>query len=72
MFAEGDKGYVLTPSNVDTNGAYLIDRNHKYFGPILNYLRSGQLILDSHVNPEGKKIQNLTFLSYLKSAMQPG
>uniref|UniRef100_A0A1B6MF92 KHA domain-containing protein n=1 Tax=Graphocephala atropunctata TaxID=36148 RepID=A0A1B6MF92_9HEMI len=53
MFAEGDSGYLMTPSNVDTNGAYLIDRSPMYFEPILNYLRNGQLIIDSSVNPEG-------------------
>lgn len=53
MFAEGDSGYLMTPSNVDTNGAYLIDRSPTYFEPILNYLRNGQLIIDSTVNPEG-------------------
>jgi hypothetical protein len=54
MFAEGDNGYIMTPSNVDKNGAYLIDRSPTYFEPILNYLRNGQLIFDSNVNPEGR------------------
>lgn len=53
MFAENDSGYNFTPSNVDCNGAYLIDRSPNYFEPILNYLRNGNLIYDSHVNPEG-------------------
>lgn len=53
MFAEGDSGYLMTPSNVDTNGAYLIDRSPTYFEPILNYLRNGQLVYDTNVNPEG-------------------
>ncbi|KAL1137866.1 hypothetical protein AAG570_009562 [Ranatra chinensis] len=53
MFAEGDGGYLMTPSNVDSNGAYLIDRSPTYFEPILNYLRNGQLIFDNTVNPEG-------------------
>lgn len=53
MFAEDDIGYFFTPSNVDTTGAYLIDRSPTYFEPILNYLRNGQLIYDSFVNPEG-------------------
>lgn len=53
MFAEGESGYLMTPSNVDSNGAYLIDRSPTYFEPILNYLRNGQLIFDTHVNPEG-------------------
>jgi hypothetical protein len=54
MFAEGDNGYIMTPSNVDKNGAYLIDRSPTYFEPILNYLRNGQLIFDNNVNPEGR------------------
>jgi hypothetical protein len=54
MFAEGDDGYIMTPSNVDKNGAYLIDRSPTYFEPILNYLRNGQLIFDNNVNPEGR------------------
>ncbi|GLV44482.1 uncharacterized protein CBL_10286 [Carabus blaptoides fortunei] len=53
MFAEDDLGYFFTPSNVDTSGAYLIDRSPTYFEPILNYLRNGQLIYDNFVNPEG-------------------
>jgi hypothetical protein len=54
MFAEGDNGFIMTPSNVDKNGAYLIDRSPTYFEPILNYLRNGQLIFDNSVNPEGR------------------
>jgi len=53
MFAEGEDGFIMTPSNVDKNGAYLIDRSPTYFEPILNYLRNGQLIFDNSVNPEG-------------------
>ncbi|KAL9654239.1 hypothetical protein ABK040_010271 [Willaertia magna] len=32
---------------------YLIDRNPKYFEPILNYLRTGELILDNNINIHG-------------------
>ncbi|XP_034254318.1 BTB/POZ domain-containing protein KCTD9 [Thrips palmi] len=53
MFAEGENGYLMTPSNVDHKGAYLIDRSPTYFEPILNYLRNGRLIFDTYVNPEG-------------------
>lgn len=53
MFAEGENGYLMTPSNVDHKGAYLIDRSPTYFEPILNYLRNGRLIFDTNVNPEG-------------------
>lgn len=53
MFAEDSGGYFFSPSALDKNGAYLIDRSPKYFEPLLNYLRIGQLIYDNNVNPEG-------------------
>ncbi|PSN30952.1 BTB/POZ domain-containing protein KCTD9 [Blattella germanica] len=62
MFAEGDNGFIMTPSNVDKNGAYLIDRSPTYFEPILNYLRNGQLIFDNNVNPEESLIPQLESL----------
>jgi methenyltetrahydromethanopterin cyclohydrolase len=34
-------------------GAYLIDRSPEYFEPILNYLRTGTIVLDDGVNVEG-------------------
>lgn len=43
----------MAASRRDSNGAYLIDRSPTYFEPILNYLRTGSLILDANVNPEG-------------------
>lgn len=53
MFSQDNNGYLFTPSSIDKNGAYLIDRSPTYFEPILNYLRCGQLIYDKNVNPEG-------------------
>ncbi|KAK6632834.1 hypothetical protein RUM43_012573 [Polyplax serrata] len=53
MFAQDDDSYLMTPSDLDENGAYLIDRSPTYFEPILNYLRNGQLIFDKNVNPAG-------------------
>lgn len=53
MFSEDSNGYLFTPSSIDKNGAYLIDRSPTYFEPILNYLRCGQLVYDKNVNPEG-------------------
>ncbi|XP_033123824.1 BTB/POZ domain-containing protein KCTD9-like isoform X2 [Anneissia japonica] len=40
-------------SAVDSEAAFLIDRSPKYFEPILNYLRHGQLILDADISPRG-------------------
>ena len=49
MFAE-DR--LLAPCHMEEN-AYLIDRSPKYFEPLLHYLRSGKIIIDPNINPEG-------------------
>eukprot|EP00090_Calanus_glacialis_P000902 TRINITY_DN10648_c0_g1_i1.p1 TRINITY_DN10648_c0_g1~~TRINITY_DN10648_c0_g1_i1.p1 ORF type:complete len:318 (-),score=112.56 TRINITY_DN10648_c0_g1_i1:68-1021(-) len=51
MFASQEQS--MMPSSQDSTGAFCIDRSPKYFEPILNYLRTGNLIIDPNVNPEG-------------------
>ncbi|XP_057340893.1 BTB/POZ domain-containing protein KCTD9 [Microplitis mediator] len=55
MFMEKDDSdeFRIPPSKQDSNGAFLIDRSSAYFEPILNYLRHGQLILDTNISAAG-------------------
>mmetsp|Transcript_5076 Transcript_5076/g.8724 ORF Transcript_5076/g.8724 Transcript_5076/m.8724 type:complete len:307 (-) Transcript_5076:182-1102(-) len=46
----GDSGWT---SAIDESGAYLIDREARYFRPLLNFLRDGVLLIDPDTCPEG-------------------
>lgn len=40
------------PSPVDSKGYYFIDRDGKYFAPILEYLRTGDIVIPHHMSKE--------------------
>ena len=50
MFSSHAKGRI--PANQDVNGAFFIDRCPKYFGIILNFMRSGKLETGANIDQE--------------------
>ena len=43
----------FSPGDKDELGAYMIDRTPEYFKPILNYLRTKELIMDQNISKNG-------------------
>ena len=50
MFNNDDQ---MTPALKDEHGNYFLDRSPKYFEVVLDYLRSGEILIDSGINPRG-------------------
>ena len=43
----------MNPGERDLDGAIVIDRSPDYFKPILNYFRTGEIIIDPSISAEG-------------------
>jgi len=55
LMFQKDSPFLLARDLSHPMNPYLLDRNPKYFEPILNYLRTGgeQLVIDNDINPRG-------------------
>ena len=53
MLAKMFSGEFAKKGAKDEQGAYMIDRNPDYFQPILNYLRTRELVIDPRISMKG-------------------
>jgi len=67
-----DSPYHLPRDLQAPDQPYLFDRNPKYFEPILNYLRTGEIIFDNNINPKGILMEAKYFnIQGMIEALQP-
>lgn len=67
--------FISVHTQQDETGAYLIDRDPTYFGPILNYLRHGKLIINKELAEEGmrntEELQALFYSTFRTASLLP-
>jgi len=73
----GPKNFFVVRDPTHPLKPFLFDRNPRYFEPVLNYLRTGELILDPGVNPQGVLVEAQYFgvqavVDQLESSLQQG
>ena len=57
MLAKMFSGEFAKKGAKDEQGAYMIDRNPDYFQPILNYLRTRELVIDPGISKKGVLVE---------------